>query len=254
MEEFLQKNGGTMTGTLDMNQNTIQDAVIDGANTKIQGGEIVNVPLRGTTGVSSNEVAVPTDGSRATAGGSAVLTQADLASNGGLNLLPINSIIMWYGTPASLPPGWQLCDGTGGTPDLTDRVPIGVGGGSTTASGTTSAAGGHTHGGATGSHILTEAEIPAHQHLGGGSYRWAPYDPWGQTDPYGAVERATNIWEHHQARPLGAWKAAQFYTNNVGGGSGHTHSLSTESDHTHSVASISVLQPYRAVYFIMKVS
>jgi hypothetical protein len=25
---------------------------------------------------------------------------------------------MWYGTLATIPAGWQICDGTGGTPDL----------------------------------------------------------------------------------------------------------------------------------------
>lgn len=28
------------------------------------------------------------------------------------------TILMWYGTLASIPPGWQICDGTNGTPDL----------------------------------------------------------------------------------------------------------------------------------------
>ena len=28
------------------------------------------------------------------------------------------TIVMWYGTLASIPAGWQICDGTGGTPDL----------------------------------------------------------------------------------------------------------------------------------------
>lgn len=78
VEEFLQKNGGSMTGAIDMNQNSITDAVLDGANTSIQNGEIVNVPLRGLTGVSTNEIAVPVNGtSRATAGGAAILAAGD---------------------------------------------------------------------------------------------------------------------------------------------------------------------------------
>ena len=28
---------------------------------------------------------------------------------------------MWSGTIATIPAGWQLCDGTNGTPDLRDR-------------------------------------------------------------------------------------------------------------------------------------
>lgn len=30
-------------------------------------------------------------------------------------------ILMWSGTIATIPAGWQLCDGTNGTPDLRDK-------------------------------------------------------------------------------------------------------------------------------------
>lgn len=76
-EEFLQKNGGTMTGDVDFNENTITDVHLEGANTKILNGEIVNVPLRGVTGVTGNEVVVPTGGGRATAGGAGVVVNTD---------------------------------------------------------------------------------------------------------------------------------------------------------------------------------
>lgn len=28
------------------------------------------------------------------------------------------TIVMWFGTLATIPTGWQICDGTNGTPDL----------------------------------------------------------------------------------------------------------------------------------------
>lgn len=78
MQEFLQKNGGTMTGDIDMNNNNIVDAVLSGTGTKITAGEIVNVPLRGLTGASANQIAVPTDGTtRATASGATILCAGD---------------------------------------------------------------------------------------------------------------------------------------------------------------------------------
>ena len=40
--------------------------------------------------------------------------------------LPKGSIIVWSGTIASIPAGWQLCDGTNGTPDLRDRFIVGA--------------------------------------------------------------------------------------------------------------------------------
>ena len=47
-------------------------------------------------------------------------------SSGG-GSLPQGSIIMWSGDTSSIPTGWQLCDGTNGTPDLRNRFVIGAG-------------------------------------------------------------------------------------------------------------------------------
>lgn len=57
-----------------------------------------------------------------------------------LGRVPTGVIAMWSGTLASVPTGWALCDGSGGTPDLRDRFiygwtagvdPGGTGGAST---------------------------------------------------------------------------------------------------------------------------
>lgn len=78
MEEFLQQNGGAMTGDLDMNGNNLIDAYLTGSATRMLNGQIVNVPLRGLLDTSTNEIAVPVDGtSRATAGGAALLAVGD---------------------------------------------------------------------------------------------------------------------------------------------------------------------------------
>jgi microcystin-dependent protein len=51
----------------------------------------------------------------------------DLKKNGvSSTSLPIGSIIMWNGTTP--PPGWALCDGRNGTPNLKDRFIVGYGG------------------------------------------------------------------------------------------------------------------------------
>lgn len=36
-------------------------------------------------------------------------------------------IVAWSGAIVDIPDGWQLCDGTGGTPNLRDRFIIGAG-------------------------------------------------------------------------------------------------------------------------------
>jgi hypothetical protein len=42
--------------------------------------------------------------------------------------VPSGGIIMWSGSIVNIPSGFALCDGTNGTPDLTDRFVVGAGG------------------------------------------------------------------------------------------------------------------------------
>lgn len=41
--------------------------------------------------------------------------------------VPQGSIILWSGQLETIPPGWALCNGLNGTPDLTDQFVIGAG-------------------------------------------------------------------------------------------------------------------------------
>jgi hypothetical protein len=51
----------------------------------------------------------------------------ELSVAGGVNSsMPQGGIIMWSGTNASIPVGWNLCDGSNGTPDLTDKFVVSV--------------------------------------------------------------------------------------------------------------------------------
>lgn len=78
IESLLQLNGGIMTGNLDIDGNNLIDAVLTGSLTKITAGEIINVPLRGATGATGNQILVPTNGtSRATAGGVDIVVDTD---------------------------------------------------------------------------------------------------------------------------------------------------------------------------------
>jgi hypothetical protein len=43
------------------------------------------------------------------------------------DIIPTGVITMWYGSIASIPTGWYLCDGTNSTPDLRDRFIVGAG-------------------------------------------------------------------------------------------------------------------------------
>ena len=36
-------------------------------------------------------------------------------------MVPIGSIVLWFGSIESIPDGWHFCNGSGGTPDLKNR-------------------------------------------------------------------------------------------------------------------------------------
>ena len=67
--------------------------------------------------------------------------------------IPIGGIILWSGSIISIPLNWSLCNGTNGTPNLTDRFIIGAG--ATYPVGTT---------GGSSLITLTNNELPSHTH------------------------------------------------------------------------------------------
>ena len=68
LSEFLQKSGGTMTGAVDFDGNTLQDPVI--TNTGV--AAIKGVPIRGGDNGTGNEFVVPVDGGDPTIGANIV--------------------------------------------------------------------------------------------------------------------------------------------------------------------------------------
>ncbi|MEA5001301.1 MAG: hypothetical protein VB017_05395 [Endomicrobiaceae bacterium] len=68
-------------------------------------------------------------------------------------MVPKGAIIIWSGAIDKIPSGWVLCDGTNGTPNLTDRFVLGAG--NSYSVGTT---------GGEAEHTLTISEMPSHSH------------------------------------------------------------------------------------------
>lgn len=129
---------------------------------------------------------------------------------------PSGAIVIWSGTVASIPSGWQLCDGTNGTPDLRDRFIVGasqdVGSmAETNVSGVLTKTGGEAK------HTMTIVEMPSHSH----SYRW-----W-------------NAWYFSGSSELGAKGS---YNDNA------------QTGITGGGQPFNVLPPYYALCFIMKMS
>lgn len=69
------------------------------------------------------------------------------------NAVPSGIICMWSGESTAIPSGWNLCDGSNGTPDLRDRFIVGAG--STYKVKDT---------GGEATHTLTVNEMPSHNH------------------------------------------------------------------------------------------
>ncbi len=75
-------------------------------------------------------------------------------------MVPKGGIIMWSGSPASIPTGWALCDGTNGTPNLSGRFIVGYNSGDSDYSAIGNIGGEKTH-------TLAASEIPSHYHVDG---------------------------------------------------------------------------------------
>ncbi len=168
------------------------------------------------------------------------------------DIVPAGIICMWSGALANIPAGWQLCDGTNGTPDLRDRFvmgapdgvePGGTGGAATatlavpnlpahTHSVNIDPAGSHTHTGSANS-------SGAHYHTYQRPYYTDDYASWsGQCYVPGLVATATST------------DGAHTHSLSVGSGGTHQHTASIGS--IGSGTSFSIVPPYFQIAFIMK--
>lgn len=73
--------------------------------------------------------------------------------------IPRGIIVMWSGSISNIPSGWLLCNGTNGTPNLSDRFVLGT---------INDAEIGNT--GGSNSIVLTEPQLPPHAHEGTTSF------------------------------------------------------------------------------------
>jgi len=142
--------------------------------------------------------------------------------------IPAGLISMWSGSIGSIPSGWYLCDGSNGTPNLTDRFIIGAGstyavngtGGATTVTLTTNNMPAHTH---TATSVVTD---PGHFHSAG-------------------VQLSASSGQNASGAPN--------FINSVNTGTATTGiTVATTNASTGSGTSFSILNPYYALAFIQK--
>jgi len=160
--------------------------------------------------------------------------------------VPPGVVFLWHGSAASIPPGWVLCDGANGTPDLTDRFVLGCGSGyveGSTGGSQDSVLVRHDHGGA------TDGQDARHKHGGNTSS--------DGTHSHGGV-RVDVRWSGDDSTP----RVIQGRVGESKSAGVHTHTLTVgqpDVDHTHSIQSSGVsgigknMPPYYVLCYMMKV-
>lgn len=172
--------------------------------------------------------------------------------------MPPGGVIMWSGSESNIPSGWALCNGQNGTPDLRDRFVIGAG--STHRAGDT---------GGNASVQLAENNLPAHSHaFSNGQAASAGSHTHGNTFSISTAGKHTHEYTapkyDRSASNGSAYTSTATDTTSESGE--HTHtltgSISSSGAHTHTVTgtigstgsgnAFSILPPYYALCFIMK--
>ena len=155
--------------------------------------------------------------------------------------LPIGSILAYAGVLGDIPTGWAICDGTNGTPDLTDSF---VMGGTLAQKGQTGGANSVTPSGSVNvsasvhNHTLSTSQIPSHKHISPYGYRYT--GPWGQTNSVTTMGADSHAW------------GGSDYTSPVGSNGAHNHGV-TASGSLNANAQDNKPKYYKTAY-IMRVS
>lgn len=183
--------------------------------------------------------------------------------------LPAGLIVMWSGTLAAIPAGWALCDGSNGTPNLLGMFIIGVAT-SGTNPGTTGGSSTGTPSGTNSAPTFTGSAMNTHSHAVGS---YATADESSHTHGPGTLTTGNNSNNSQACQDNPAlFVASQPHTHDVtggatGSGSAHSHTVTGTSDATSagtpagtvsaptfSGDAMSVLPPFYALAYIIKVS
>lgn len=154
--------------------------------------------------------------------------------------VPAGVIVTWSGLASAIPSGWNLCDGTNGTPNLVGKF---IKAGSTAGTTGGSSSHSHSHTLSAGSHTLSTSQMPSHTHRSIGTNQ----PP--STSQLDAIVNpgSWNAWVTDRDSGTGDNRLGKPKSHgSEGGGSAHSHSLSG------SIASGSNEPPYYELCYIMK--
>nr|WP_272210298.1 hypothetical protein [Marinicella sp. W31]MDC2876166.1 hypothetical protein [Marinicella sp. W31] len=183
--------------------------------------------------------------------------------------IPYGTIVAFYGS--GIPAGWQICDGTNGTPDLRDRFILGaeslddqLGIASAKATGTgkdktyskTTATGVAQVKTSVSGTALDTSQLPnVTSKLTAGQQEVHTYMSFENRAKYkDASEGAYLLFgtTSTTAEAISDWNSSEVIFQASGGGQAHSHSAtSSDSGHDHSV---DVLGPYLLLVYIMKMA
>lgn len=161
----------------------------------------------------------------------AILNQTSLGD------IPIGGIILWSGSISNIPKNYSLCNGSNGTPNLTDKFVVGAGNTYDV---------GNSGGEAT--HTLTISEMPQHNHAnnltiesaGSHSHSFNLYDP-GTSASHVLAANANTI---KPTLPDG--------TNRTSSSGTHTHTISGDVENSGNSQPHNNMPPYYALCYIMR--
>jgi microcystin-dependent protein len=145
-----QITNGSITGITTLTATTGNVINLTTGNALITGGGIYNVVGANATITGANLINSVATTANASTSNTAIATTAFVHA-----VVPRGVIWMWNSSAATIPYGFQLCDGTNGTPDLRDRFIVGAG---------TTYTVGNT--GGVNSVTLTLDTMPTHSHYG----------------------------------------------------------------------------------------
>jgi microcystin-dependent protein len=119
----IQSTGGAVTGLAEFSATNGQTTNLTTGNIHVTGGNVTGVVGSNNTFTSANLVNSVATTKTSENSTTAVATTAFVHA-----VMPTGIIVMWNNSTSSIPLGWQLCDGSNGTPDLRGQFIVGAGG------------------------------------------------------------------------------------------------------------------------------